>query len=64
MENDLIYKILREELNKSDVKRLISDEVTSKDFEKKIKEIIANSINDLFKTLYQHNNIWTSNIKK
>lgn len=56
-----------EEINKSDVESIVSDRISSKlrssDFEKRIKEIVADSIENLYKTLYYRSNSWKSGIK-
>ena len=65
---DRIRKIIKEELTKAEVSSMIQSRIdsnlTSKDFDKKVKEITSSVINELFKTLYQHNSIWQNSIKR
>ena len=63
-----INQIIREELSKSDVNSLIqskiSSEFSSRDFEKRVKEITANAISELFKALWQRDNFWKSSVSR
>ena len=52
-----IVEMVTEELQKSDVINLIKHD---KDFEKKVKEIIADCIAEMFRVLWQHNGIFRS----
>ena len=65
--NEKIYRILQEELSKSDVTSMInsklSSSLNSKDFEKKVKEISSEVINNLFKILWQRNTFWKNSVK-
>lgn len=65
--NERIYQILQEELSKSDVTSMInsklSSSLNSKDFEKKVKEISSEVINNLFKILWQRNSFWKNSVK-
>lgn len=49
-------------LNERRIREIIREEITKSD-EKRIKEIVADSISELFKQLYQKNNFWKSTIK-
>jgi len=53
-----INAIISEEIEKS----LLSEDITKSD-ETKIKEIVADCINELFKQLWQKNSFWKSTIK-
>ena len=50
-----IITIITEELNKSDVMDIIKND---KDFEKRVKKITADVVTELFRVLWQHNNIF------
>ena len=67
-DNNKIYQILMEELSKSDVSSMIdrklSSSLDSKDFKKKVKELSAEVVNDLFKILWQRNSFWKNSVKK
>jgi hypothetical protein len=56
-----------EELSKSDVSSMIdrklSSSLDSKDFKKKVKELSAEVVNDLFKILWQRNSFWKNSVK-
>lgn len=62
--NERIYSIINEELTKSDVNSMISSrldsEMSSREFKKKVKELSAEVINDVFRILWQRNNFWKS----
>ena len=56
------------ELSKTDVENIVkntfkSDRQFNKDIEKKVKDIVANCVNTLFKTLWQRRNFYENEIK-
>lgn len=63
-------KLINEnELSKTDVANIVKDTIKNdpqikKDVEKKVKELVANSVNTLFKTLWQRRNFYEDEIKK
>jgi polyhydroxyalkanoate synthesis regulator phasin len=57
------------DLTKTEIVNIVRDTVkndtqTKKDIEKKVKELVANSVNTLFKTLWQRRNFYEDEIKK
>lgn len=50
-----IASLITEELNKSDILKMIKND---KDFENRVKEITREVITDLFRVLWQHNGIF------
>ena len=55
-------------LSKTDVENIVkstikSDRHLNKDIEKKVKDIVANCVNTLFKTLWQRRNFYENEIK-
>lgn len=50
-----IASIVTEEINKSDILKLIKND---KDFENRVKEITRDVVTDLFRVLWQHNGIF------
>ena len=57
------------DLSKTEIVNIVRDTVkndtqTKKDIEKKVKELVANSVNTLFKTLWQRRNFYEDEIKK
>ena len=57
------------ELSKTDVTNIVKDTIKNdsqikKDLEKKVKELVANSVNTLFRTLWQRRNFYEDEIKK
>ena len=55
-------------LPKTDVENIVkstikSDRQLNKDIEKKVKDIVANCVNTLFKTLWQRRNFYENEIK-
>ena len=55
-------------MSKSEITSLIASKIdsnmSSKDFEKKVKEITSSVINELFKLLWQRNSFWKDSIKR
>lgn len=68
MDKEIVKQIIIEELTKTEVNNMIRDrfssEVNSRDFERKVREIIAKSLEDFYKTLWSKRNIWVGDIKK
>jgi len=50
-----VATLVTEEINKSDILKMIKND---KDFEKRVKQIANDVIVDLFRVLWQHNNIY------
>jgi hypothetical protein len=50
-----VATLVAEEINKSDILKVIKSD---KDFEKRVKQIANDVIVDLFRVLWQHNNIY------
>lgn len=65
--NKDVYKLVNEEMSRSEVTSLINSKInsnmSSKDFEKKVKEISASVLNELFKLLWQRNSFWKNSVK-
>ena len=63
-----IDRIIKEEISKAEVesiaKNKISSELESKEFSKKVKEITAEVIEDLFKTLWNRSSSWKGGITR
>ena len=66
--NKNIYRLINEEMTKSEITSLINSKIdsnmSSKDFEKKVKEITSSVISELFKILWQRDSFWKGNIKR
>ena len=66
--NERIYKIINEEMSKNEISSLIASKIdsnlSSKDFEKKVREITSSVISELFKILWQRDSLWKNSIKK
>lgn len=63
-----INHIISEELNKNDVEsiasRRISSSYDSREFKKAVKEITAEVIEDLFRTLYNRSSTWKGGVTR
>lgn len=63
-----LQQIISEELTKSEVNSMISSKLnstlSSREFKQKIKELSADVVNELFKLLWQRNNIWKSSVSR
>lgn len=66
--NEEIYKIINEEMSKNEISSLISSKIdsnmSSKEFEKKVREITSSVVSELFKILWQRDSLWKNSIKK
>lgn len=64
----IMTKSINEELNQSDVKSISKAEIEryikANEFKKNVKEIAADVVKELFKTLWQYNSTWYNNIKR
>jgi dephospho-CoA kinase len=63
-----VFQIINEEMSKSEISSLIASKIdsnmSSKDFEKKVKELAASVISELFKILWQRNSFWKDSVKR
>ena len=55
---------INEELTKSDVSSIMSSEYKSADFKKAVKEISAEVIEDLFRTLWNRSSTWKGGVTR
>lgn len=66
--NEEIYRIINEEMSKNEISSLISSKIdsnmSSKEFEKKVREITSSVVSELFKILWQRDSLWKNSIKK
>lgn len=64
----VLQRIISEELSKSDVNSMISSKLSSalssREFKQKVKELSADVVSELFKLLWQRNNIWKSSVSR
>ena len=64
----VLQRIISEELSKSDVNSMISSKLSSalssREFKQKVKELSADVVGELFKLLWQRNNIWKSSVSR
>jgi hypothetical protein len=63
-----ISQIINEEINKTEVESIVSNRISSaynsRDFKKAVKEITADVIEDLFKTLWNRSSMWKGGITR
>jgi len=59
-----MYNLVTEELSKNDISSMIAskigDNMNSMEFKKKVKELAADVVNEMFKILWQRNSFWKS----
>lgn len=64
LNEDNIRQIIMEEITKSEISSMIAskigDSMDSREFKKKVKEIAADVVNEIFKILWQRNSFWKS----
>lgn len=67
LEENLI-RIIEEEMSRSEISSLINSKIdsnmSSREFEAKIREIAASILSEFFKTLWQKDTLWKGSIKK
>ena len=63
-----LNQIITEEINKTDVENIVSRKIDSmydsKDFKKTVKEIVADVLEDLYKTLWNRSTVWRGGVVK
>ena len=63
-----ISQIINEEINKTDVESIVSNRLSSayrsSDFKKAVKEISAEVIEDLFRTLWNRSSTWKGGVTR
>ena len=61
-----INQIISEEISKSEVNSIVANKISSsydtKEFERKVKEIVADAIEDLYKTLFNRSSSWKGGV--
>jgi len=66
--NNRIDQIITEEINKTDVESIVSRRLSSsydsKDFQKAVKDVVADVIEELFRTLWNRSSMWKGGIKR
>jgi hypothetical protein len=63
------YIISENDWSKSDIEKIVKDTIkndrtTNKDIEKKVKKLVANAVNTLFRTLWQRRNFYENEITR
>lgn len=63
-----IKQIINEEISKTEVESIVSNRISSaydsRDFKKAVKEITAEVIEDLFRTLWNRSSTWKGGVTK
>ena len=63
-----IREIINEEINKTEVESIVSNRISSaynaRDFKKAVKEVTAEVIEDLFRTLWNRSSTWKGGITR
>ena len=66
--DERIRQIISEEISKTDVEAIVSRKLSSsydsKDFKRAVKEVTADVIEDLFKTLWNRSSSWKGGITR
>lgn len=68
LNEEKLYQIINEEMSKSEISSLINNKIdsnmSSKEFEKKVREITSNVVSELFKILWQRESFWKNSVKR
>lgn len=63
-----IDRIINEEISRADVESIVSRKIDSsydsRDFDKAVRKVVADTVEDLFKTLWSRSSTWKGGIKK
>ncbi len=63
-----IREIINEEINKTEVEAIVSNRISSaynsRDFKKVVKDITADVIEDLFRTLWNRSSTWKGGVTR
>ena len=63
-----IREIINEEINKTEVESIVSNRISSayntRDFKRAVKEVTAEVIEDLFRTLWNRSSTWKGGITR
>jgi hypothetical protein len=66
--DDRIRQIINEEISKTDVESIVSRKLSSsydsRDFKKAVKEVTADVIEDLFRTLWNRSSTWRGGVTR
>lgn len=66
--NNRIKEIINEELSKTEVESIVSNRLSSaynsRDFKKAVKEITAEVIEDLYRTLWNRSSTWKGGVTR
>jgi len=66
--NDRLSQIINEEISKLDVERIASNKISSsydsREFKRAVKEIAADVIEDLYRTLWNRSSTWRGGITR
>ena len=63
-----INQIISEEITKSEVNSIVANKISSsydsKEFEKEVRKIVADALDDFFRTMYNRNGMWKGGITR
>lgn len=63
-----IDKIISEEISKADVENIVSrkinSEYSSRDFDKAVRKVVTDTVEDLFKTLWNRSSSWKGGLRR
>ena len=63
-----LNQIITEEINKTDVENIVSRNIDSmydsKDFKKTVKEIVADVLEELYRTLWNRSSMWKGGVTR
>ena len=63
-----IDKIISEEISKTDVERTVSSKLASsydsREFKRAVREVVADALEDLYRTLYNRSSSWRGGVAK
>ena len=64
LDETMLREVIVEELSKSEISSMIAskigDNMNSREFKRKVKELAVDVVNEIFKILWQRNTFWKS----
>lgn len=68
LNEERLHQIISEEITKTEVTKIVNDKIASEfgssGFESKVREIVADVIENLYRTLWNRSSVWKGQVKR